>query len=82
MSFTDRYIKVPIKLFDKQIKELTGKYESEDSYLKINPFEIVKYRQSWDDGSEIVCVTDKLGDATLVYLTLNEFETLLNNHQK
>ena len=80
--FTDRFIKIPIKVFDRQQKELTGRAENKESYMMINPFDIMKYRPSEDEDSdeEIVSITDKSGATTWVYLTIKEFETLLNNH--
>lgn len=82
--FTDRFIKLPVQVYDRKLAEITGNTSnSEESYLKINPFDIVKYRPTWDnddaDNNEIVSMTDKNGDVTLIYLTVNEFEKLLNN---
>lgn len=85
MAFTDRFIKVPIVVFDTNIKEITGNEVTEDSYMKINPMEIVSYRPTWDEGdderNEIVSITLKSGSSTLIYLTVKEFEKLLNSQQ-
>lgn len=79
MSFTDRYIELPIKTTDKLTEE------SFDDHMKLNPFHIVKYRPTFDrddteEKNEIVAITDITGDVTLVYLTEKQFENLLNNH--
>lgn len=84
MPFTDRFIKIPIQVYDRKLKELTGADEAEDSWMKINPMDISNYRPSYDSADleqkEITSVTLKTGDTTLVYLTIEEFEELLNNH--
>ena len=86
MAFTDRYIKVPIKVFDRKLQEMTGQSEDEDSYMMINPFDIVSYRPSFDkddeDRNELTDIVDKTGDRTLVYLSVEQFESLLNKSQK
>jgi len=35
-----------------------------------------------EEKNEIVSITDITGDITLIYLTIQQFETLINNHQK
>ena len=86
MAFTDRFIKVPIKVFSVTQKELTGKEVCTDVWFKFNPFEIQSYRPCTnddyaEDGEAIVLVL-KTGDTTVVYLTPDEFETLLNDSAK
>jgi hypothetical protein len=81
MAFTDRYIKLPIKIFDIKEKDLTDKENLIDSWWKLNPYRIESYRPSEqpsaDERSYTVIVTDS-GDSTTVYLTIDEFEALLN----
>lgn len=82
MKFTDRYIKVPTKIYNKAEKELTGKEVCEDSYSKINPFAIEEYRPSFDNDfpdSECVHLLLKSGHEFLVYMTMEKFEAMLNN---
>lgn len=85
-KFTDRFIKLPVKIFDRKMQELTGKSEDEESFIMINPFEIFKYRPTWDNDdtsqNEITAIVDKTGEVTLVYLTVKEFEELLNKSQQ
>lgn len=88
MPFTDRFIRVPIKLVDKKLGELTGgkKLDEEDSYMFINPFNILGYRPAVDKEfpqlGEITLVRDITGDNTYVYMHIDEFEKLLNDHVK
>ena len=83
MAFTDRFIKVPIQVFDRKLKEVTGIEEGEDSWMNVNPLEIASYRPSWDSAdetkTEITSMMLKSGDCTLVYMSVKEFEHLLNN---
>lgn len=84
MGFTDRFIKLPIQVYDRKLKEVAGVEESEDSWMKINPADISNYRPSYDSAdetkAEITSVTLKTGDTTLVYLSIDQFEELLNSH--
>lgn len=38
MSFTDRFLKVPISIFNVKEKELTGNENLEESWMKFLPF--------------------------------------------
>lgn len=84
--WSDRFIKLPIQVYDKQQKELTGKEILEDSYIKINPLDISLYRPTYDDfdpeQKEITSVTTKYGDTTLVQLSVWEFEKQINDFLK
>lgn len=76
--FTDRFIKVPVRIFDAKEKDLTGNETLVDSYIKFNPFELSEYRPSKDKDEPCVSITMKNGENSLVYLTIKEFEKLLN----
>jgi hypothetical protein len=83
--FTDRFIKVPVAVYDVKEKELTNKATYEDSYTKFNPFDISEYRPTYDsDNREEECtvITLKDGNSIMAYLTIEEFEKLLNNNSK
>lgn len=86
MAFTDRFISLPIQVYDRKAKELMDRDESEDSIVKINPMEIAAYRPSYDaddpDKKEIVSMRLKCGDNYLVYMTMEDFEKHLNNFSK
>jgi hypothetical protein len=84
--FTDRFIKVPISIFNVKEKEITGKENLEDSWFKFLPFELAGYRPTYfDDDSnrqDSTTIILKSGDTTTANITTDEFEKLLNDHQK
>lgn len=86
MAFTDRFIKFPIQVFDKKLKDVIGTTDGEDSWMKVNPMEIASYRPNVDSDdpqqNEIVSMTLKSGDNYLVYMSVDEFENRLNNYSK
>lgn len=85
MKFTDRFLQLPIKVYDTIQQDLTGKAEYFDSFMKIAPFEISHYKPSNDEDNndvECVSVSMKNGQNFFIYLTLHQFEELLNNHHK
>lgn len=76
MKFTDRFIKVPVKLNDTQTGEFSG-----DSWVKFLPEEVCAYGASFDedhDADDIVFVRLKSGYFFTAYITMREFEALLN----
>lgn len=82
--FTDRFIRVPIKVYDTKEYELTGKPDYVDNYMKLLPFEICEYKPMIDeDNEDVECVSVKMknGDSFYVYMTIKEFEKALNEHQ-
>lgn len=86
MKFTERFLQLPIQVYDKKMKELSGKEECYDSVLRVNPLEIQSYRPSFDEDDqerkEIVFITLKGGDGYLIYLSMEEFEKRVNNFYK
>jgi hypothetical protein len=84
-NFTDRFLYIPIKVYNADLKELTGKANYEDSFMKILPSEISHYKPSEDtdnDDAECTFVHMKSGNAFFVYWTVAEFEKKLNDHQQ
>ena len=84
MKFTDRFLSIPIKVYDADIKELTGKANYEDSFMKILPSEISHYKPSTDgENDDIDCtfIHMKNGNTFFVYWTVAEFEEKINHHQ-
>lgn len=82
MTFTDRFLKLPIAVYDKQVKNLTGKENIYDSWIKINPHQIESYRPTspeGEDDKETTSLFMKSGDSTMIQMPVNEFEELLNN---
>lgn len=85
--FTDRFIELPIKIFDENYKGMTGKEVLEDSWTKVNPMEISHYKPAYDDedkGDNFNCthVSMKNGDAFFIYLLPKDFEKILNAWNK
>jgi hypothetical protein len=80
MSFTERFLTIPIKTFSVQHKELTGKEECTDTVMRLNPFDISRYHPSFDSDQQCVRVIFKDGSSVLCYLNMTEFENLLDNH--
>lgn len=78
--FTRKFIKFPIKTFDKDHMELTGEELIVDTFEMINPFQIQSYRPSDENRGKAVNVTFKDGSNILVYLSINTFEKTLNEH--
>lgn len=80
--FTKRFIKIPIKVYSIEQKELTGKENCEDTFMKLNPFEICYYHPSGiDDNDENFGCTKidlKNGNSVICYLSIIDFENLLN----
>lgn len=83
MAFIDKFIKLPIKLYSETQKDLTGKAEYVDEVIRVNPSEICSYRAQGDDENlveECTSLTLKNGDRFNVYMTVSEFEQVLNRH--
>lgn len=82
--FTDRFIKVPLELFNKDKAEIVGYNEDTktcDTILSLLPFEVSHYRPAFEDGRETgTVIFMKNGDDFEISISLNEFEKLLNNH--
>ena len=81
MKFTDRFIRVPIEIYEIAEKELTGKASYYPTTLKFNPLEISNYHPTFDDKfpeKDCVQVHLKNGYQAIVYMTMPDFEALLN----
>lgn len=96
MAFTDRFLKVPIYLFDSKEQEISGKEYHElnnvKTFVRINPFEISSYRQTFakengdvsfgEDTLNWTIIELKSGEDYTALMPIHEFEKLLNAHQK
>lgn len=85
MAFADRFVQLPIKVYDTKQAELIGKPDYEDGWMKILPFEISNYKPMIDDDNgDVECVSVRLknGDSFYAYLTVAEFESLLDTHSQ
>lgn len=83
MSFTDRFITIPIIILSEADENLIGKSDEYEAIMKLNPMEITNYYNSFygdEPDKECVNITFKNGHKVLAYLTVKEFEKLLNSH--
>lgn len=88
MKFTDRFIEVPIELFNKDVGDLIGsdKADTMNAVAKINPFEISFYREAMEQSEDAsddlnkVIVYFKNGESLYLPISLSAFEKLLNAH--
>lgn len=83
--FTDRFIKIPVKIFNVKEKELTGNENTVDSWVKILPMEIIEYGPTdAEDSGEFIYtnIVLKGQEKYVAYLSIQEFENLLNNYNK
>jgi hypothetical protein len=83
--FTDRFIKLPIEMFNRKEAELTDNPDAGtfESYGMFNAFEISSYWPAYNNDGEIeekVTVYFKNGESVLVLMPIAKFEQLLNNH--
>jgi hypothetical protein len=79
--FTDRYVRLPIRVYNEEEKELTGNEHQIDSYEMVNPFRITSYRPGEDDDNS-TCITFDSGENMLVYWNIRQFERVMNDHFK
>lgn len=86
MPFIDRFIKVPIQVYNQTEAEVTGNRTYEDSFAYILPTDIDEMFPSnrvegqLEDGPDIVQVYMKSGRGFVVELSINKFVELLNKH--
>lgn len=78
--FTKRFIKLPIKVYNNDFKEMTGEEVCDDTYTMVNPFTISRYRPSDENGGKCVHITFKDSDCLLAYISIKEFEKILNTY--
>lgn len=78
MKFSERFVRLPIKIYDKTHLELTGEEITLDSYEMINPMNISSYRPSIDGNDACVHVTFKDGSSMMIYLDIEKFEKIMD----
>jgi len=77
--FSTKFVRLPIKVHNKDQNELLGTEMEIDTYEMVNPFTISSYRPSVEpEGMTYVSFKD--GSGMMVYMDINEFEVLMNNH--
>jgi hypothetical protein len=78
--FTQRFIKLPIKIYDKDHFDLTGDEVTQDTYQMCHPFSIIYYRPSTENDGKATHIGFRDGSTILVYLSIKEVERLFNEH--
>jgi hypothetical protein len=77
--FSTKFVRLPIRVHNKDQNELMGTDLEIDTYEMVNPFTISSYRPSVEpEGMTYVSFKD--GSGMMVYMDINEFEVLMNNH--
>lgn len=78
--FSDKFVRLPIRVHNRDQNELMGTDLEIDTYEMVNPFTISSYRPSIDP-SDMTYVSFKDGSGMMVYMNIKEFEHLMDNHQ-
>jgi len=78
--FSTKFVRLPIRVHNKDQNELMGTDLEIDTYEMVNPFTISSYRPSVEPEG-LTYVSFKDGSGMMVYMDINEFESLMNNHQ-
>lgn len=78
--FSKRFLKVPIKVYDKDHMDLTGTELTKDTYEKILPYSIESYRPSDENNGRCLHLSLKSGATMLVYMSVEEFERQLDKY--
>lgn len=85
-KFIDRFIELPIRLVNRKDEQLLGEgnVDSYESYEKLLPMEISSYHPTTDyevcGDKELTQCYLKGGRNFMAYLSISEFEKILNNH--
>jgi hypothetical protein len=76
--FTNRFVVLPIQVYNKKQQELTGNEDYENCTLRVLPMEICEYYPYDDDGKEVTQIFLKNERGYQVDLSIEEFEEVLN----
>lgn len=82
-NFTDRFIELPIEMFNRKEAELTGDQDRSafESFGKFNPMQIEGWMPAYDNNNNPDSKTSvyfKSGESVLVLLGIEVFERKLN----
>lgn len=78
MKFTDKFIKLPIKTYDRMLRDVGIEDEGELMQMRIDPEAILRYIDVSSDEETVVKVWFKNSKPQDFYLSIEEFENLLN----
>jgi hypothetical protein len=84
MSFTDRFILLPIRIYSTKQENLTGVRSYHDVEMRVLVFDIRQYFEDIndEDDREGVCLIMRNGDSSKIELSIEEFEKRLNEWWK
>lgn len=83
MAFIDRFMEVPIEIFDVRQQDLTGDAPLEKVISKILPMEISEYYgYTWNEGELRTSLYMKNGRSFSVLLSQKEFERRVNERMQ
>lgn len=80
--FTDRFLKVPTDLINEKQKDLTGNDNAYEAFTHILPMDVCEYHETSYEGVYGTQIFFKNGRGFMINISVEEFEKLLNNHQK
>lgn len=78
--FTNRFVRVPIKVYNRDMMDMSGMSEELDTYEMINPFHISSYRPSVEPEA-CTYISFRDGTGMMVYMEIGEFETYMDSHK-
>lgn len=85
MAFTDRFIKMPVEMYNKKQAELTGKDNPETftGFMAFLPMEVRSYMPAYNEDHEpedkVVVDFKGMPEAITVLMSIREFEQALND---
>lgn len=86
MAFTDRFVKLPCMLVNKQHEDMgIDNLEEVPTFIRINPFEISRYHPTSPNGEGELTETKvffKDGEHVILEMTCDDFEKMLNEKTK
>lgn len=84
MSFTDRFILLPIRIYSTKQENLTGLRSYHDVEMRVLVFDIGQYFEDINDEDDLegVCLIMRNGDSSKIELSIEEFEKRLNEWWK
>jgi hypothetical protein len=77
--FSTKFIRLPIRVHNKDQNELMGTELEIDTYEMVNPFTISSYRPSVEPVG-LTYISFKDGSGMMVYMEINDFESMMDNH--
>jgi hypothetical protein len=77
--FSDKFIRLPIRVYDKGMMDMVGVTQEIPTYEMVNPFHISSYRPSQEpEGCTYISFKD--GTGMMVYMEIKEFEDYMDSH--